>query len=215
MSKKLFGTDGVRGIANIDPITATSAVKLAAAAARVLARHQSKSTAIVGRDTRASGEMLESAIAAGLTSCGVDVLLAGIVPTPGIAYLTRRHRAAFGVVISASHNPFQDYGIKFFGSDGYKLSEQLELAIEAEFFRNESNQSAPGKSVGRIRQLKDSLKQYAAFAASTVPERFSLSGTKIAFDAAPWRPAPLSQRASRIRRAFYCPAFLQRPGFSL
>lgn len=128
--------------------------------------------------------MLESAIAAGLASCGVDVLLAGVVPTPAIAYLTPTNKAVFGVVISASHNPYQDNGIKFFGPDGYKLSDQLELAIEAEFFRTEWRQSAPGKSVGRIRQLKDSLEQYAAFAASTVPKGFSLSGTTIAFDGA-------------------------------
>jgi len=184
VSQKLFGTDGVRGIANIEPITATSALRLAVAAARVLARHKSDSIAIIGRDTRASGEMLESAMAAGLASCGVDVLLAGIMPTPAIAYLTPTHQADFGVVISASHNPFQDNGIKFFGPDGYKLSDQLELAIEAEFFRIELRQPAPGKSVGRIRRLKDSVEQYAAFAASTVPKGFSLSGTTIAFDGA-------------------------------
>jgi phosphoglucosamine mutase len=128
--------------------------------------------------------MLESAIAAGLASRGVDVLLAGVVPTPAIAYLTPTHQAAFGIVISASHNPFQDNGIKFFGPDGYKLSDQLELAIEAEYFRTESRRNAPGRSVGRIRRLKDSIEQYAAFAAATVPKGFSLSGTKIAIDAA-------------------------------
>jgi phosphoglucosamine mutase len=184
VSNKLFGTDGVRGIANIEPITATSALKLAAAAARVLGRQPNNSTAVIGRDTRASGEMLESAIAAGLASCGVDVLLAGIMTTPAIAYLTPTHQAVFGVVISASHNPFQDNGIKFFGPDGYKLSDQLELAIEAEFFRTDTRQAGPGKSVGRIHRLKDSLEQYAAFATSTVPKGFSLSGTTIAFDAA-------------------------------
>jgi phosphoglucosamine mutase len=184
VSQKLFGTDGVRGIANIEPLTAASALKLAEAAANVLARQESNPTVIVGRDTRASGEMLESAVAAGLASCGVDVLLAGIVPTPAIAYLTPAHQAAFGIVISASHNPFQDNGIKFFGPDGYKLSDQLELAIEAEYFRAEFCRAAPGKSVGRIRRLKDSVEQYAAFAISTVPKGFSLSGTTIAVDAA-------------------------------
>jgi phosphoglucosamine mutase len=129
---KLFGTDGVRGTANVEPITATSALRLAAAAARMLAGHQSNSAVIVGRDTRASGEMLESAITAGLASCGVDVLLAGVLPTPAIAYLTPKHQAAFGVAISASHNPFQDNGIKFFGPHGYKMSDQVELAIVEE-----------------------------------------------------------------------------------
>ena len=184
VSQRLFGTDGVRGIANIEPITAQSALKLAEAAARVLTRRQSNSRAIVGRDTRASGEMLESAIAAGLASRGVNVILAGIVPTPALAYLTPTHEAVFGVIVSASHNPYQDNGIKFFGPDGYKLSDQLELAIEAEFFRTESGQPAPAKSIGRISRLRDSVEQYAAFAISTVPKGFSLSGTTIAFDAA-------------------------------
>jgi phosphoglucosamine mutase len=184
VSQRLFGTDGVRGIANIEPITATSALRLAEAAACVLTRRQSNCTAIVGRDTRASGEMLESAIAAGLASRGVDVILAGIVPTPALAYLTPTHEAVFGVVVSASHNPYQDNGIKFFGPDGYKLSDELELAIEGEFFRTKSGQFASGKSIGRIRRLRDSVEQYAAFAVSTVPKGFSLSGTTVAFDAA-------------------------------
>jgi phosphoglucosamine mutase len=184
VSQRLFGTDGVRGIANIEPITAKSALKLAEAAARVLTRRQSNPTAIIGRDTRASGEMLESAIAAGLASRGVNVILAGVVPTPALAYLTTTHEAVFGVVVSASHNPYQDNGIKFFGPDGYKLSEQLELAIEAEFFRTESGQPAPAKSIGRITRLRDSVEQYAAFAVSTVSKGFSLSGTTVAFDAA-------------------------------
>jgi phosphoglucosamine mutase len=184
VSQKLFGTDGVRGIANIEPITATSALKLSEAAANVLARQENNPTVIVGRDTRASGEMLESAIAAGLASCGVDVLLAGVMPTPAIAYLTLTHQAAFGIVISASHNPFQDNGIKFFGPDGYKLSDQLELAIETQYFRTESCRASQGKSVGRIRRLRDSIEQYTAFAISTVPKGFSLSGMTIAIDAA-------------------------------
>jgi phosphoglucosamine mutase len=184
VAQKLFGTDGVRGIANIEPITATSALKLSEAAAYVLARQENNPTVIVGRDTRASGEMLESAIAAGLASCGVDVLLAGVMPTPAIAYLTLTHQAAFGIVISASHNPFEDNGIKFFGPDGYKLSDQLELAVETQYFRTESCRVTQGKSVGRIRRLRDSIEQYAAFAISTVPKGFSLSGMTIAIDAA-------------------------------
>ena len=203
MSQKLFGTDGVRGTANIEPITAAWVLKLAGAAAGVLAKQESDPTVIVGRDTRVSGEMLESAIAAGLASCGVDVLIAGIVPTPAIAYLTPTHQAAFGVVISASHNPFQDNGIKFFGPDGYKLSDRLELAIEAEFFGNDSPRLATRKSIGRIRRLRDSIEQYAAFACSTVPKGFSLSGTTIAIDAAngaahETTPLVLSKLGARI-----------------
>jgi phosphoglucosamine mutase len=128
--------------------------------------------------------MLEAAIAAGLASCGVDVLLAGILPTPAIAYLTPTHQAVFGIVISASHNPFQDNGIKFFGPDGYKLSDQLELAIETEFFRVEGRRPTSGKLVGRVRRLTDAVEQYAAFALSTVPKGFSLSGMTIAVDTA-------------------------------
>jgi phosphoglucosamine mutase len=128
--------------------------------------------------------MLEAAIAAGLASCGVDVLLAGILPTPAIAYLTPTHQAVFGIVISASHNPFQENGIKFFGPDGYKLSDQLELAIETEFFRVEGRRPTSGKLVGRVRRLTDAIEQYAAFALSTVPKGFSLPGMTIAVDTA-------------------------------
>jgi phosphoglucosamine mutase len=203
VSQKLFGTDGVRGMANIEPITAAWALRLAGAAAGILAKQESDPTVIVGRDTRASGEMLESAIAAGLASCGVDVLIAGVVPTPAIAYLTPTHQAAFGVVISASHNPFQDNGIKFFGPDGYKLSDQLELAIEAAFFGTDSPRLPTGKSIGRIRRLRDSIEQYAAFACSTVPKGFSLCGTTIAIDAAngaahETTPMVLSKLGARI-----------------
>ena len=126
MSDKLFGTDGIRGIANSEPITAGSALRLAQAAVRVLVKEANCATVVIGRDTRASGEMLESAIAAGLASNGVNVLLAGVVPTPAVAYLTTKYCASFGVVISASHNPFQDNGIKFFGANGYKLSDEFE-----------------------------------------------------------------------------------------
>ena len=131
---KLFGTDGVRGIANIEPITAGSALRLAQAAVHVFAKEESHPVVVVGRDTRASGEMLESAIAAGLAAAGVHVLVAGVVPTPAVAFLTSYHGALFGIMITASHNPFQDNGIKFFGSNGYKLSDELERAIESEYF---------------------------------------------------------------------------------
>ena len=133
VSQKLFGTDGVRGIANSEPITARSALRLAQAAGRVLAKEEICPTVVVGRDTRASGEMLEAAVAAGLASNGIQVLLAGIVPTPAVAYLTTKYCASFGMVISASHNPFQDNGIKFFGANGYKLTDETELAIESEY----------------------------------------------------------------------------------
>jgi phosphoglucosamine mutase len=184
VSLKLFGTDGVRGIANCEPITANSVLRLAQAAVRVLVQEENSPTVIVGRDTRVSGEMLESAIAAGLASNGVQVLLAGVLPTPAIAYLTSRYGASFGIVISASHNPFQDNGIKFFGGNGYKLTDESELAIESEYYRPRTYRLPTGKSVGRIRRMKEATEEYAGFAASTVPRDFSLSGVKVAVDMA-------------------------------
>ncbi len=184
MPQKLFGTDGVRGMANSEPITAASALRLAQAAVRVLVRGENHLTVVVGRDSRASGEMLESAVAAGLASNGIQVLLAGIVPTPAVAYLTITHGAAFGIVISASHNPFEDNGIKFFGPDGYKLSDHSEQAIESEYHRPGTYPLPTGKSVGRISRIRQATEEYVAFAASTVPKNFSLSGVKIAVDMA-------------------------------
>jgi phosphoglucosamine mutase len=182
--QKLFGTDGVRGTANIEPITAGSALRLAQAAVRVLAKKESHPVVIVGRDTRASGEMLESAIAAGLAASGVQVLLSGVVPTPAVALLTPYHGALFGIMITASHNPFQDNGIKFFGANGYKLSDEVELEIESEYFSSAPPRLAVGKSIGRIRHLREATEQYAAFAAATVPKDFSLAGIKVLVDSA-------------------------------
>ena len=181
---KLFGTDGVRGIANIEPITAGSALRLAQAAVHVFAKEESHPVVVVGRDTRASGEMLESAIAAGLAAAGVHVLVAGVVPTPAVAFLTSYHGALFGIMITASHNPFQDNGIKFFGSNGYKLSDELERAIESEYFSSVAPPLAVGKSIGRIRSLQEATEQYSAYAASTVPKDFSLAGIKVLVDSA-------------------------------
>jgi phosphoglucosamine mutase len=182
--QKLFGTDGVRGIANSEPITAASTLRLAQAAVRVLVRGENHLAVVVGRDSRASGEMLESAVAAGLASHGIQVLLAGIVPTPAVAYLTVRHCAVFGIAISASHNPFEDNGIKFFGPDGYKLSDHSERAIESEYHRPGTYPLPTGKSVGRISRIREATEEYVAFAASTVPKDFSLSGVKIVVDMA-------------------------------
>ncbi|MBV9877539.1 MAG: phosphoglucosamine mutase [Verrucomicrobia bacterium] len=180
---QLFGTDGIRGIANHEPLTAPSVIRLAQAAATVLSLGQNRSgqKVILGRDTRVSGDFLEAALASGLASAGLDVLLAGTIPTPAIAYLTAYHQAAFGVVLSASHNPFQDNGIKFFGPDGYKLDDALEGAIEQRFL---SSQSSSLESVGRIRPLKEAVEQYVDFVLSTVPKDSSFKGSKIVLDAA-------------------------------
>jgi phosphoglucosamine mutase len=182
LNSQLFGTDGIRGIANQEPLTAASVIRLAQGAAAVLSSpNQSGQKVIVGRDTRASGDFLEAAFASGLASAGLDVLLAGPIPTPAVAYLTANREAAFGVVLSASHNPFQDNGIKFFGPDGYKLDDHLEEAIERRFLSPLSPTSA---SVGRIRPLKEAVEQYVEFALSTVPKGVSFKGTKIVLDVA-------------------------------
>jgi phosphoglucosamine mutase len=184
VSQKLFGTDGVRGVANREPITAASALKLAQAAVRVLGNQTSRPKVVIGRDTRASGELLESAVAAGLAACGAEVLLAGVIPTPAVAYLTPKYHATFGVVISASHNPYEDNGIKFFGPNGYKLSDESESAIESEFGRSAPLTLPTGRGVGRICRAEAATEAYAAFAVATFPEELSLRGVKIAVDAA-------------------------------
>jgi phosphoglucosamine mutase len=179
----MFGTDGIRGIANQEPLTAGSVVKLGQAAATSLAAvdNQPSRAVLVGRDTRASGDFLEAALAAGLASAGLDVLLAGPIPTPAVAYLTAFHQAAFGVVLSASHNPFQDNGIKFFGSDGYKLDDALEQAIEHHFA---SPVAMPSAEVGRIRPFRGATEGYINFACSTVPKELSFRGLKVVLDLA-------------------------------
>jgi phosphoglucosamine mutase len=192
--QKLFGTDGIRGEANAEPLTPGSLVNLGLAVAKILCEPalSGQPTALIGRDTRASGEFLEAAITAGLASAGVDVVLTGIVPTPAIAYLTSQHQATFGIVLSASHNPFSDNGIKFFGPDGYKLTDDQEAAIETAFWQQEF---VPGSHTGRVRTIGDATDQYVAFALATVPKTFSLRGWKIAIDlanGAAFRTTPLA-----------------------
>jgi phosphoglucosamine mutase len=194
VSHKLFGTDGIRGEANSEPLTAGSLVNLGLAAAQVLTNPASpdQTTVLVGRDTRASGEFLEAAITAGLVSAGLDVVQAGVIPTPAIACLTARQQASFGIVLSASHNPYQDNGVKFFGSDGYKLTDDQESAIETTFWQK---QFTPGPRIGRVRTIVNAAEQYVAFALETVPETFSLRGWKIAIDlanGAAFRTTPLA-----------------------
>ncbi|MEM1296119.1 MAG: phosphoglucosamine mutase [Verrucomicrobiota bacterium] len=190
-TRQFFGTDGIRGMANVEPLTPETALRLGQAAAEVLLK-DSKSLdwprCIIGRDTRSSGDMLEAAFAAGMASVGVDVQLAGVIPTPAVAYLTRTSGAAVGVVISASHNPFHDNGIKFFGGDGYKLADATELAIEASLLSTdrvgESARAKPGK-VGRISELEGAVDQYihSVIDGLSTDTKF-LSGIKVALDCA-------------------------------
>jgi len=183
MTRKLFGTDGVRGKANTYPMTAEMALKLGAAAGRYFRRDGSSAhRVVIGKDTRLSGYMLENALTAGLTSTGMNVLLLGPVPTPAVGFLTRSMRADLGVMISASHNPHHDNGIKFFGPDGFKLSDEAEAEIEAIL----DGEIAPAKpeSIGRAKRIEDAKGRYQEFVKTTVPAGVRLDGLKVVVDCA-------------------------------
>ena len=185
MSKKLFGTDGVRGVANKHPMTTEVAMQLGRAAAYVFKHEDRRSRIVIGKDTRLSGYMIENALAAGICSMGVDVLLVGPLPTPGIAFITASMRADAGVVISASHNPYQDNGIKIFGPDGFKLPDEVESEIEALIFGSELDSKRPtGTRVGRAERLDDAPGRYVAFVKASFPDELTLEGVKIVVDAA-------------------------------
>ncbi len=184
-ARKYFGTDGVRGIVGGDRINAEFALRLGYAAGRVLARgavSAGRPTVVIGKDTRISGYMLESALEAGLSAAGVDVMLAGPIPTPAVAYLTRAWRLAAGIVISASHNPHYDNGIKFFSGAGTKLPDETEAAIEA--LLDEPLGCADSAGLGRARRINDAAGRYIEFCKSTFPNELDLQGLKIVVDAA-------------------------------
>jgi phosphoglucosamine mutase len=178
MSRKLFGTDGIRGRVGESPMTAEFALRLASAAGRVLAPKGGR--VLIGKDTRVSGYMFESALEAGFVAAGMDVLLVGPLPTPGIAYLTRTHGADLGVVISASHNPYQDNGIKFFDGAGAKLSDEIEAEIEVRL--EEPPVTRESSLLGRAKRVENALDLYQAFCLSTVPSSLRLDGLKIVID---------------------------------
>lgn len=183
MTRKLFGTDGVRGRANSWPMTAELALKLGAAAGRYFRRDGSAAhRVVIGKDTRLSGYMLENALTAGFCSTGMNVLLLGPVPTPAVGYLTRSMRADVGVMISASHNPHQDNGIKFFGPDGFKLSDAAEAEIEAMV----EGEIAPAKpeNIGRARRIEDGRGRYQEFVKTSFPNGLRLDGLKVVIDCA-------------------------------
>jgi phosphoglucosamine mutase len=182
---RLFGTDGIRGTANVEPMTSETVVLLGRAIAYVVKRHPNRHKIIIGKDTRLSGYMLESALTSGICSMGVDVLLVGPLPTPGIAFLTRSMRADAGVVISASHNPFQDNGIKFFASNGFKLPDELEREIERLVQDHAIAHLRPtAQEVGKAFRIDDALGRYNVFLKSTVPKHLTLDGLKIVVDGA-------------------------------
>jgi phosphoglucosamine mutase len=188
----LFGTDGVRGRANTYPMTAEVALKLGAAAGRYFRTDgQNRHRVVIGKDTRLSGYMIENALTAGLTSTGMNVLLLGPVPTPAVGFLTRSMRADLGIMISASHNPHHDNGIKFFGPDGFKLSDGAQNQIE-EILKGEIPPAKP-ENIGRARRVDDGLGRYVEYAKTTFPARGKLSGLKVVVDCAngaAYRAAP-------------------------
>ena len=182
MARQYFGTDGIRGTVGKAPITPDFVLRLGHAVGRVLRRAEERPTVLIGKDTRISGYMLESALESGFNSAGVDVVLLGPLPTPGVAYLTRALRASLGVVISASHNPFGDNGIKFFSADGTKLPDAWEESVEAALAENP--EWVTSAALGRARRLDDAAGRYIEFCKSTFDQKLSLRGMKIVVDAA-------------------------------
>ena len=185
MTRKYFGTDGIRGRVGTSPITPEFVMKLGYAAGKVLAQSEtstSKPTVLIGKDTRISGYMLEAALEAGFSAAGVDVMLAGPIPTPAVAYLTRALRLSAGVVISASHNPYQDNGIKFFSAQGNKLPDAVEASIEAAL--EASLECVPSEKLGKAKRLEDARGRYVEFCKSTFPNELDLRGIKIVVDCA-------------------------------
>lgn len=182
MTGRYFGTDGIRGTVGKSPITADFMLKLGWAAGQVLRRDKGRTRVLIGKDTRISGYMFESALEAGLSAAGVDVSLLGPMPTPGIAYLTRTFRADAGIVISASHNPFDDNGIKFFSAEGKKLPDETEGRIEA--MLEAPLTTAEAAQLGKATRIDDAAGRYIEFCKSTLPDRLSLHGLKIALDCA-------------------------------
>jgi len=190
-SKKIFGTDGVRGTANIEPVTAETALKLGRAAGHVFKnlesqpRGQGRHKIVIGKDTRLSGYLLENALSSGILSMGVDVLFIGPLPTPGVAYVTRSLRADAGIVITASHNPYTDNGIKFFRADGYKLDDKIESQVEGLVFSGEIENIRPtAEEIGKAVRIDDALGRYIEFAKTSFPRGMTLEGMRIVVDCA-------------------------------
>lgn len=183
--KNLFGTDGVRGVANQDPMTSEMALRIGRAAAHIFRDSVRRHRVVIGKDTRLSGYMIESALTAGLCSMGMDVLLVGPVPTPGIAFLTRSLRADAGVVISASHNPYEDNGIKFFGRDGFKLPDSVEAQMEELIFSGAVDTIRPtAAEIGKAQRIDDALGRYNEYVKSSFPRGMDLTGIRIVVDSA-------------------------------
>ncbi|MBR9970407.1 phosphoglucosamine mutase [Magnetospirillum sulfuroxidans] len=184
MTRKLFGTDGIRGTANLDPMTAETALKLGMAAGRHFTRGDHRHMVVIGKDTRLSGYLLEPALTAGFIAVGMDVVLLGPLPTPAVAMLTRSLRADLGVMISASHNAYQDNGIKLFGPDGFKLSDEDEIAIEHKMFNGLEAYRVGSDHLGKAKRLDDAAGRYIEYAKGSFPRGLRLDGLKIVVDCA-------------------------------
>lgn len=185
MIRKLFGTDGIRGVANTDPMTGEMAMQLGRAIAHIFKDVKGRHRIVVGKDTRLSGYMLETALASGVCSMGADVMLVGPLPTPGIAFITTSMRANAGVVISASHNPYYDNGIKIFSQDGFKLPDEIEHRIEELILSNHLHSLRPtAKAVGKAHRIDDAVGRYVVFLKNTFPNHLMLDGLRIALDCA-------------------------------
>ena len=184
MARRLFGTDGLRGLANAEPMTAATALRTGMAAGHIFTRGAHRHSVVIGKDTRLSGYLLEPALTAGFIAMGMDVILAGPMPTPAVAMLTRSLRADLGVMISASHNPYQDNGIKLFGPDGYKLSDRTEEKIETLIDSDMTGELAAPAELGRARRLDDAEGRYIEFVKSTFPRGQRLDGLKVVIDCA-------------------------------
>ncbi len=195
-TRKYFGTDGIRGRANAFPMTAEVAYRVGMAAGKMfMSETDRRHLVVIGKDTRLSGYMIEPALVAGFTSVGMDVRLFGPLPTPGVAMMTRSMRADLGVMISASHNPFADNGIKLFGPDGYKLSDEVELAIEARMDGNILEGVAEAHKLGRVQRLDDAQARYIEIAKASFPRTLTLNGLRIVLDCAngaAYKVAPLA-----------------------
>jgi phosphoglucosamine mutase len=182
---KLFGTDGIRGVANEYPMTAEMALNIGRATAHLFKRKGHAPKILIGKDTRLSGYMFENALVSGISSMGVDAILVGVIPTPGIAFLTSSMRVDAGIVISASHNPFQDNGIKIFSDNGFKLPDEKELAIEDMIFANNMHKLHPSPSeLGKAYRMDDARGRYIVFLKHSFPREFTLEGTKVVLDCA-------------------------------
>ncbi|WP_343562196.1 phosphoglucosamine mutase [Kiloniella sp. b19] len=215
MARKLFGTDGIRGTANSNPVTAEIAMAVAKAAGSHFTRGDHRHTVVIGKDTRLSGYLLEPALTAGFIAVGMDVILLGPVPTPAVGMLTRSMRADMGVMISASHNPYQDNGIKLFGPDGFKLNDAVEAEIEALVEDPSSIALAPSEKLGRARRLDDAAGRYIEFVKNSFPRDLRLDGLKIVVDCANGAAYKVAPTVLYELGAEVIPVAVQPDGFNI